>query len=188
MKGVFRMIDEERLQNAIREIIIALGDDPERDGLKDTPRRAAEMYIEQFEGMNYTNDELVELFDKTFERDYVTDSKNMVIVKDIDIFSHCEHHLALMYDMTVDIVYVPNGRVIGLSKIARIADMVAKRLQLQEKIGNDILYIMQKITKSDAICVRIEGCHSCVTARGIKKKSKTTTVSKIGDIDVEVFR
>ena len=183
------MIDKEKLEHAFKEIIEALGDDPNREGLIDTPRRAAEMYIEQFEGMNYTNDQLVELFDKTFERDYVTDSKNMVIVKDIDIFSHCEHHLALMYDMTVDIAYIPNGRVIGLSKIARIADMVAKRLQLQEKIGSDILYIMQKITNSSDILVKISGCHSCVTARGIKKRSVTVTYSKLGDkINDEVFR
>ena len=179
------MIDEKRLENAFKEIILALGDDPNREGLIDTPKRAAQMYLEQFEGMNYTNDELIDLFNKTFERDYVTDSKNVVIMKDIDIFSHCEHHLALMYDMTVDIAYIPNGRVIGLSKLARIADMVAKRLQLQERIGNDILYIVQKITKSKDIIVRIEGCHSCVTARGVKKRSKTITVSKIGNITLE---
>ena len=180
------MIDEKRLENAFKEIILALGDDPNREGLIDTPKRAAQMYLEQFEGMNYTNDELVEMFDKSFDGDYLTDSKNIVIMKDIDIFSHCEHHLALMYDMTVDIAYIPNGRVIGLSKLARIADMVAKRLQLQERIGNDILYIVQKITKSKDIIVRIEGCHSCVTARGVKKRSKTITVSKIGNITLEV--
>lgn len=182
------MIDKEKLEKAFKEIIEALGDDPNREGLIDTPKRAAEMYLEQFEGMNYTNDELIEMLNKTFERDYVTDSKNLVIMKDIDIFSHCEHHLALMYDMTVDIVYIPNGRVIGLSKLARIADMVSKRLQLQERIGSDILYIVKEITKSNDIIVRITGCHSCVTARGIKKRSKTTTISKIGNIDVEVFR
>ena len=93
-----------------------------------------------------------------------------------------------MYDMTVDIAYIPNGKVIGLSKLARIADMVSKRLQLQERIGSDILYIVKEITKSNDIIVRITGCHSCVTARGIKKRSKTTTISKIGNIDVEVFR
>ena len=179
------MIDEKRLENAFKEIILALGDDPNREGLIDTPKRAAQMYLGQFEGMNYTNDELVEMFDKSFDGDYLTDSKNIVIMKDIDIFSHCEHHLALMYDMTVDIAYIPNGRVIGLSKLARIADMVAKRLQLQERIGNDILYIVQKITKSKDIIVRIEGCHSCVTARGVKKRSKTITVSKIGNITLE---
>lgn len=181
------MIDKERLERAFKEIIIALGDNPDREGLVDTPKRAAEMYLEQFEGMNYTNDELIEMLNKTFERDYVTDSKNLVIMKDIDVFSHCEHHLALMYDMNVDIAYIPNGRVIGLSKLARIADMVSKRLQLQERIASDILYIVKEITKSSDIIVRIEGCHSCVTARGIKKKSKTTTISKIGNIDVEVF-
>lgn len=180
------MIDEKRLENAFKEIILALGDDPNREGLIDTPKRAAQMYLEQFEGINYTNDELVELFDKSFDGDYLTDSKNIVIMKDIDIFSHCEHHLALMYDMTVDIAYIPNGRVIGLSKLARIADMVSKRLQLQERIGNDILYIVQKITKSKDIIVRIEGCHSCVTARGVKKRSKTVTITKIGNIDLEI--
>ena len=182
------MIDKERLEKAFKEIIIALGDNPSREGLLDTPKRATEMYLEQFEGMNYTNDELVEMFDKSFDGDYLTDSKNLVIMKDIDIFSHCEHHLALMYDMTVDIAYIPNGRVIGLSKLARIADMVSKRLQLQERIGNDILYIVKEITKSNDIIVRITGCHSCVTARGVKKRSKTTTISQIGDLKVEVFR
>jgi GTP cyclohydrolase I len=181
------MIDKDRLEKAIKEIIIALGDDPNREGLIDTPRRAAEMMLEQFEGMNYTNDELIDLFNKTFERDYVTDSKNVVIMKDIDIFSHCEHHLALMYDMTVDIAYIPNGRVIGLSKLARIADMVSKRLQLQERIGSDILYIVKEITKSSDVIVRIKGCHSCVTARGIKKRSETITISKIGNLTKEIF-
>lgn len=182
------MIDKKRLENAMREIILALGDDPNREGLIDTPKRAAEMYVEMFEGMNYTNDEVAVMFDKCFSEDYITDSKNVVIIKDIDIFSHCEHHLALMYDMTVDVAYIPNGKVIGLSKIARICDMIAKRLQLQERIGNDILEVMKKITNSNDILIRIKGCHSCVTARGIKKRSTTTTISKIGNIDLEVFK
>ena len=138
------MIDQKRLENAIREMIIALGDDPTREGLVDTPKRAAGMYAELLEGMNYTNDEIATMFDKTFDEDSLTDSKNIVVIKDIDIFSFCEHHLALMYDMTVDIAYRPNGKVIGLSKLARIADMVAKRLQLQERITNDILEIVSK--------------------------------------------
>ena len=108
------MIDEKKLEKAFKDIIEALGDDVSREGLKDTPKRAASMYLELFEGMNYTNDELVEMFNKTFDGDYITDSKNLVIMKDIDIFSHCEHHLALMYDMKVDIAYIPNKRVIGL--------------------------------------------------------------------------
>lgn len=182
------MIDKEKLEKAFREIIEALGDNPNREGLIDTPKRASEMYLEQFEGMNYSNDEIADMFNKSFDEDYLTDSKNVVVVKDIDIFSHCEHHLALMYDMTVDIAYIPNGKVIGLSKLARIADMCAKRLQLQERIGNDILYCVKKITKSQDVLVRITGCHSCVTARGIKKRSKTTTISSIGDISLEVLK
>jgi len=182
------MVDKERLEKAFREIILALGDDPNREGLIDTPKRASEMYLEQFEGMNYSNDEIADMFNKSFDEDYITDSKNVVVVKDIDIFSHCEHHLALMYDMTVDIAYIPSGKVIGLSKLARIADMCAKRLQLQERIGNDILYCVKKITKSENVLIRITGCHSCVTARGIKKRSKTTTISSIGDISLEVLK
>lgn len=177
-------IDKEAIKFHIREIIKALGDDPEREGLKETPDRVSRMYEEVFEGMNYTNDELAVMFDKTFEDDveYETDSKDMVVVKDIDIFSYCEHHMALMYDMKVTVAYVPAGRVIGLSKIARIADMVSKRLQLQERIGSDIAEVMQKITGSEDVAVLIEGSHSCMTARGIKKpasKTYTTTLRGI---------
>ena len=175
------MIDEKRLENAFKEILIALGDDPSREGLIDTPKRATSMFKEMFEGMNYTNDEIATMFDKTFE-DYHQASDSIVCVKDIDIFSFCEHHLALMYDMKVDICYRPKGVVIGLSKLARIADMVSKRLQLQEKIGEDILYIVKKITGADNIFVRITGCHSCMSARGIKKKAYTVTKTKIGNI------
>lgn len=174
-------IDTNAIKQHIKGIIEALGDDPTREGLVDTPTRVAKMYEEIFEGMNYTNDEIAAMFDKTFESDmdFETDSKDMVIVKDIDIFSYCEHHLALMYDMKVTVAYIPNGKVIGLSKIARICDMVSKRLQLQERIGTDIAYIMEKITGSKDVAVLIEGCHSCMSARGIKKtaaKTYTTTL------------
>lgn len=167
-------IDKDAVREHIRGLLIALGDDPDREGLKDTPDRVARMYEEVFEGMNYTNHEIAQMFDKTFEEDLTFSSENsdFVIVKDIDIFSYCEHHMALMYDMKVTVAYVPNGKVIGLSKIARIADMVSKRLQLQERIGTDIAEIMQEITGSDDVAVLIEGCHSCMTARGIKNGSK----------------
>ncbi len=181
------MIDENKLKEAFKMILEALGDNLEREGLVDTPKRAANMYLEMFEGMNYSNDELVDMFNKTFDEDYVTESQNIVIIKDIPIFSFCEHHLALMYDMKVDIAYIPNGKVIGLSKLARICDMASKRLQLQERIGSDILYITQKITNSNDVIVRIRGKHSCVSARGIKKDSVTTTISKLGNINMEVF-
>ena len=173
-------IDTNAIREHVKGIIIALGDNPEREGLKDTPDRVARMYEEVFEGMNYTNDEIAKMFNKTFEQDMCFDEagNDLVVVKDIDIFSYCEHHLALMYDMKVTVAYVPNGKVIGLSKIARICDMVSKRLQLQERIGSDIADIMSKVTGSSDIAVLIEGCHSCMSARGIKKsnaKTYTTT-------------
>lgn len=169
-------IDTEAIKKHIRGILVALGDDPDREGLKDTPERVAKMYQEVFEGMNYTNREIAEMFDKTFtdEMDFETESKDMVIVRDIDIFSYCEHHMALMYDMKVTVAYIPNGKVIGLSKIARIADMVSKRLQLQERIGTDIAEIMELITGSEDVAVMIKGRHSCMTARGIKKTGAVT--------------
>ena len=169
-------IDKDAVREHIRGLLIALGDDPDREGLKDTPDRVARMYEEVFEGMNYTNHEIAQMFDKTFEEDLTFSSENsdFVIVKDIDIFSYCEHHMALMYDMKVTVAYVPNGKVIGLSKIARIADMVSKRLQLQERIGTDIADIMQMVTGAEDIAVLIEGCHSCMTARGIKKTNTKT--------------
>ena len=163
-------IDKEAIKEHVRGILIALGDDPDREGLKETPDRVARMYEEVFEGMNYTNDEIAEMFGKTFfEEDTQKGKNDIVLVKDIDIFSYCEHHMALMYDMKVSVAYTPTDRVIGLSKIARIAEMAGKRLQLQERIGSDIAQIISKVTGSEDVAVVIEGCHSCMTARGIKK-------------------
>ena len=181
-----KKIDTKAIEYHIAGILKALGDNPEREGLKDTPKRVAKMYEEVFDGMNYTNEEIADMFNKTFALDRLEEefenvecksqngNSDMVVVKDIDIFSYCEHHLALMYDMKVTVAYIPNGRVIGLSKIARIADMVSKRLQLQERIGSDIADIMQMVTGAKDIAVFIEGCHSCMTARGIKKTNTKT--------------
>ena len=164
-------IDKKAIEEHIRGILVALGDNPDREGLKDTPARVARMYEEMFEGMNYSNHEIAEMFNKTFDAPINND---MVVVKDIEIFSYCEHHMALMYDMKVSVAYIPRDRVIGLSKIARIADMVGKRLQLQEKIGTDIAYIMEKATLSPDVAVIITGKHSCMTARGIKNTPAVT--------------
>lgn len=171
------MIDKEAIEKHIRGILIALGDNPDREGLIETPKRVANMYEEIFQGMNYTNDEIIKIYNKNFEVSNNLDSNDMVIVKDIEIFSCCEHHLALMYDMSVTIAYIPKDRVIGLSKIARICDMVGKRLQLQERIGRDIAYIVSKIINSEDIAVLIKGKHSCMTARGINKTNSFTETS-----------
>ena len=170
-------IDTEAVAYHIRGLLEALGDDPDREGLKETPQRVARMYEEVFEGMKYTNEEIAQMFDKTFSEDEEggTDRYgDMVVVKDIDIFSYCEHHLALMYDMKVSVAYLPKDKVLGLSKIARICDMVGKRLQLQERIGTDIADIITQVTGSEDVAVYIEGCHSCMTARGIRKTNTKT--------------
>lgn len=172
-------IDYAAIEEHVRGILKALGDDPDREGLRETPARVAKMYSEVFEGMNYTNQEIANMFSKSFETGYT--ENDIVIVRDIEVFSYCEHHLALMYDMKVTVAYIPKGRVLGLSKIARIADMAAKRLQLQERIGSDIAEIMQLASGSEDVAVFIDANHSCMTARGIKKPSaKTSTVTLRG--------
>jgi len=174
-------VDRKKIEEHIRGILEAIGENPDREGLRETPARVARMYQEIFEGIGYTNDEIAEMFNKTFEEDLFIpeDNKEMVLMKDIDIFSYCEHHLALMYNMKAAIAYIPNGKILGLSKIARIADMVGKRLQLQERIGSDIAEIMQKVTGSEDVAVVIEGQHACMTARGIRNTSAFTTTTTL---------
>lgn len=174
-------IDVQAIEEHIRGILIALGDDPEREGLKDTPKRVAKMYEDIYKGMCYTNDEIAGMLNTTFEDDLALGNaeNDLVFMKDIEIFSHCEHHLALMYNMKVAVAYIPKQKVIGLSKIARIADMAGRRLQLQERIGSDIAEILQKITESEDVAVIIQGEHGCMTTRGIQKpgaKTITTTL------------
>lgn len=181
-------IDTEKIREHVRGILLALGDDPDRPGLVETPDRVARMYEEVFEGMNYTNAQIAQMFDKTFEEEFPANSSDLVQVKDIEAFSYCEHHLALMYDMKVSVAYLPQGRVLGLSKIARIVDMAAKRLQLQERLGHDIAEIMTIVTGSPDVAVSIEACHSCMTARGIQKAAaKTYTTTYRGRFSTDVL-
>lgn len=174
-------IDKEAIREHIRGILIALGDDPDREGLKETPDRVARMYEEVFEGMNYTNHEIAQMFNKSFQDDLAVgpERKDIVLVRDIPIFSYCEHHIALMYDMKVSVAYIPNGRVLGLSKIARICNMAAKRLQLQERIGSDVAEIMTEASGSSDVAVIIHGTHSCMSARGIKKDAASTVTTTL---------
>ena len=181
MKGVYNMkkeFDLKLIEESVRNILIALGEDPNREGLIDTPKRVAKMYDEVFEGMKYTNDEISEMFGKTFEEN----CHDMIIEKDIPIFSYCEHHIALMYNMKVTLAYIPKGKVIGLSKIIRIVDMVSRRLQLQERLTKDIGDIIMKACDTDSVAVYVSGEHSCMTTRGIKKNgSKTISTYYTGD-------
>ncbi len=178
--------NHEKIKDAIRTIIEELGDNPDREGLIETPDRVAKMYDEVFEGMRYTNDEIAEMFGKCFED---VDSNDLVIVKDIEVFSFCEHHMALMYNMRCHVGYIPKGKVVGLSKIARICDMAAKRLQLQERICADVAYIMQRVCGTEDVIVVVEGEHSCMTARGIKSrgaKTRTSAIRGLFDTDHEL--
>ena len=165
-------MDKQAIEKHIVGILEAIGEDPNREGLHETPQRVAEMLEEMLEGIAYSNHEIAEMFGKTF--DYHSESENAIVMKDITVFSYCEHHMALMYDMRVNVAYIPNGKVLGLSKIARICDMAGKRLQLQEKLGEDIAEIVAEASGSEDVGVAISGCHSCMTARGIRNSSSKT--------------
>ena len=154
-------MDTKAIETHIRGILEAIGEDPDREGLRETPQRVARMYEE--------------MFGKTFEAPSPGQSQTAVVMKDISVFSYCEHHMALMYDMNVNVAYVPRGRVIGLSKIARICDMASKRLQLQERLGQDIAEILMEAVGTPDVGVVITGSHSCMTARGIRNVSSRTT-------------
>ena len=156
-------MDTKAIETHIRGILEAIGEDPDREGLRETPQRVARMYEEIFAGVQYSNHEIAEMFGKTFDAPSPSQSQTAVVMKDISVFSYCEHHMALMYDMKVNVAYMPRGRVIGLSKITRICDMASKRLQLMEAVG------------TPDVGVVITGSHSCMTARGIRNVSSRTT-------------
>ena len=170
------LVNVKKAQELTRELFDCLG----IRLMDETPKRFVGMmqYLTSYE--NISNEEIANEVNKTFELDVRTDSKNMVVVKDIEVFSLCEHHIALMYDMKVSVGYIPQSFVLGLSKIVRLVDMVCKRLQLQEKIAEDIIDIMRILTKSDSIAVHIEAKHSCVTARGIHNVSSKTVTTNMG--------
>ena len=167
---------DEIVMKCIRNILTVLGDDPDREGLIETPKRVMNMYKEVYEGMKYSNEEIAEMFDKCFED---VQTGDLVVESNIPIHSNCEHHLALIYDMSVAIGYIPNGKVIGLSKLARISDMVAKRLQLQERIGMDIADVLEMVLGTEDIIVVIEGKHGCMTSRGIKAREAVTKTATL---------
>ena len=167
-------MDKQAIEYHVKGILKAIGEDVEREGIRETPQRVARMFEEVFQGIAYTNHEIAVMFGKTFDCENSDESESAVVMKDITVFSYCEHHLALMYDMYVNVAYIPRGKVIGLSKIARICDMAAKRLQLQERLGRDIAEIISEATGSPDVGVHIRGAHSCMTARGIRNASAQT--------------
>ena len=179
------MINEKDAQDAIRKLLSAFNIDSTRHtDIEKTPERVVKMLAEVWQGEQYSNAEIANLFGKTFD----SDNEEMVIMADIPCFSYCEHHLALIYNLKISVGYLPQGEVIGLSKIARIVDMVCRRLQLQERICADIVDIMQRIIGDDVI-VYAEGEHSCMTSRGTRKHGAVTkTLKYSGRFSLEDIR
>ena len=171
------MMDKKAIEYHVRGLLEAIGEDPDREGLRETPERVARMLQEVLEGTAYTNHDIAKMFGKVFDAPEGCDEENIIVEKDITVFSYCEHHLALMYDMKVNVAYIPNGKVLGLSKIARICEMAAKRLQLQERLCRDIAEIISEAAGTEDVAVMISGSHSCMTARGIKNASAKTVTA-----------
>ena len=155
------MIDRKKIENAVISIIEAIGEDPERQGLQETPRRIADMYAEIFSGMECDPGEVLSV---GFEEGH----REMVILKDIPFYSMCEHHF-LPFHGKAHVGYIPNGRVVGASKLARVVELLAKRPQLQERLTSQIADTILETIKPDGVAVIIEAEHLCMTMRGIKK-------------------
>ncbi|MEZ0077023.1 GTP cyclohydrolase I FolE [Planotetraspora sp. GP83] len=168
--------DHARIEKAIREILIAIGEDPERDGLRDTPARVARSFAEQFAGLGQQpEDALTTMFD--------ADHDEMVLVKDIEVMSMCEHHL-LPFHGVAHVGYTPNekGQITGLSKLARLVDVYARRPQVQERMTSQIADGLMRVLEPRGVIVVIEAEHMCMTMRGVRKPgAKTITSAVRGD-------
>ncbi|MEU7986803.1 GTP cyclohydrolase I FolE [Streptosporangium canum] len=169
-------VDSARIERAVREILIALGEDPDRDGLQDTPARVARAYAEQFAGLGQSpEDVLTTVFD--------VDHDEMVLVRDIEVYSTCEHHLVPFHGVA-HVGYIPNekGQVTGLSKLARLVDVYARRPQVQERMTSQIADALMSVLEPRGVIVVIECEHLCMTMRGVRKPgAKTITSAVRGD-------
>lgn len=169
-------VDSDRIEKAVREILLAIGEDPDRDGLLDTPARVARAYAEQFAGLGQSPEEvLTTVFD--------ADHDEMVLVKDIEVFSTCEHHLVPFHGVA-HVGYIPNekGQITGLSKLARLVDVYARRPQVQERMTSQIADALMGVLAPRGVIVVIEAEHLCMTMRGVRKPgAKTITSAVRGD-------
>ena len=169
-------MDKNRIENAIKELLDAIGEDKTREGLQDTPARVARMYEEILSGYN---EDAKHHLSKTF----TVKTSDIVIEKNIQFSSMCEHHLMPFFG-NIHIAYIPNGKVVGLSKLARCVETYARRLQLQEQLTNQICEAIYTNLNAKGVMVVCEAEHTCMTCRGVRKMgSKTVTYSILGDID-----
>jgi len=166
-------IDQARIEKAVREILIAIGEDPDRDGLLDTPARVARMYAEIFSGLHEDPSDHLRV---TFEAGH----DEMVMVRDIPMYSACEHHM-LPWVGKAHLAYIPNddGRVIGLSKFARLVDGFARRPQVQERLTSQVADALQAKLEPKGVMVVIEAEHLCMSMRGVRKPGTTTVTSAV---------
>ncbi|AUS95130.1 GTP cyclohydrolase I FolE [Clostridium thermosuccinogenes] len=168
-------MDKERIKKAVRELLAAIGDDPDREGLRETPDRVARMCEEIFAGMYMNPKDVVKIFQEE-------NHEEMVLVKDIPVYSVCEHHL-LPFIGVAHVAYIPRkGRVMGLSKLARIVDIIAKKPQLQERLGSQVADTIMETLEPLGVAVVIEAEHLCMTMRGIKKPGAKTVTSALRGI------
>jgi GTP cyclohydrolase I len=166
-----KAIDTERIIKAVREILIAVGEDTEREGLKKTPERVARMYAELLGGMH---EDPKKHLNSTFTENY----DEIVLLRDIPFYSICEHHL-MPFIGSAHVAYLPTGSVLGISKLARIVDCFARRLQTQERLTFQIADFLMESLKSQGVAVIIESSHSCMTIRGIKKPGSVMVTSAL---------
>ncbi|MHC4116781.1 MAG: GTP cyclohydrolase I FolE [Planctomycetota bacterium] len=167
-------IDGERIKKAVREILLAVGEDVDREGLRQTPDRVARMYAELLGGMREEPEKhLRSVFTETYEE--------IVLLRDIPFYSICEHHL-MPFIGVAHVAYLPSGKVLGVSKMARIVDSFARRLQTQERLSYQIADFLMTNLNSQGVAVVLEASHSCMTIRGIKKPGSTMVTSAIRGI------
>jgi GTP cyclohydrolase I len=165
-------VDRARIEAAFREILVAVGEDPDRDGLRDTPARVARMYDEVLGGMSRQPEDVLKTFDE--------DHDEMVMVRDIDVVSLCEHH-ALPFTGKAHVAYIPgkDGRITGLSKLARLVDIYARRLQVQERLTAQIADALESELDARGVLVVVEAEHMCMSMRGVRKPGATTVTSAV---------
>ena len=163
--------DMDRIRRAVREILLAVGEDPDREGLQETPDRVARMYAEVFQGLH--QDPRIHL-----KKLFTQRCDEMVLIRDIRLISFCEHHLLPVIGQA-HVAYIPNGKVVGLSKIPRVIDVLAKRPQLQERLTQQAADLLMKELDARGVAVVIEASHSCMTIRGVQKPDASFVTSAV---------